>query len=389
MKTEHFIRFIKDISKAVRAITLNPDILTQLADEQFEIFRSRFESYKPRTEEGQANRGVIETLIARELDLRGEQESLLTQTGLKTAELVAEKTSILELHIRQPGFVKKLDSAVFLDKNGNNGNVDADVLHVHQDLIDMEYPKTLLKHRAKFLEYVRAWEVRAAMLTPGNGQYLVPKTCADAMYAKFDEFTTTREELLDEFEAKWEGIIKDAKKTRGAFFAQSDYPPFKAVRSKYVQDMRFIPNAVDEGLRQKSKEAFQRETERLMVQCTGAAAEIQAALRAGFRELIEHFVERLSPDPETGKRSRFNEKRLTDIVEFIDMFKERNVTNDEQLASLCDQAKLVLTDVSVTDIRSKPEVAQSLKQAFDDIVVATDDLIEVRTRKVRVASAGD
>jgi hypothetical protein len=153
--------------------------------------------------------------------------------------------------------------------------------------------------------------------------------------------------------------------------------------------MRFIPNAVDEGLRQKSKEAFQRETERLMVQCTGAAAEIQAALRAGFRELIEHFVERLSPDPETGKRSRFNEKRLTDIVEFIDMFKERNVTNDEQLASLCDQAKLVLTDVSVTDIRSKPEVAQSLKQAFDDIVVATDDLIEVRTRKVRVASAGD
>lgn len=393
MNNTELTAFLKDVSKAVKRVVKRPEILDSLGTGQLYGVRDTFETYHPKTDEGSRFKQLALVYINERLHGKEAEPPVVTvisdEVTQEVAQRIAEESVVLEMHIRQPGFTKKIDSDTFLDKSGNNANVDSDVLHVHQDLIDKRHVKKLMDHRAGLLGYIRSWEVPGGMLTPGGGQFLVPRKAIDKIYAKIEEFGQERQALLDEFGEAWGTIINEAKIKRGEFFDQSDYPDFKTVRTRYSHDFRFISNKVPDELRKESARIYQAELNKRMFECATAANEIQSALRQGFKELVEHFAERLGTDEKTGKPKRFNEKRLTDIRDFLETFQARNLTGDAELAALCEKAEQLLEGVDAAQIRSNEEVRTSLKRAFDDVTASTDQLIEVKVRKVRVAGVGE
>ena len=396
MNNTELTAFLKDASKAAKKIAnpKTPFVLVDLGIGQLYAVRDSLIAYIPKTEAGVTTKHVALARVETELDERGKlQEPAApeveptTDFDVEVARRIAEESIVLEIHIRQPGFTKKIDATDFLERNGNKGKVESDILHVHQDLIDKRHVKKLMDHRQSLLDYIRAWQVPGGMLTPGGGQFLVPIASQDKIYTAIEQFASERQDLLDEFGESWDLIVEEAKKKRGVFFNADDYPSFKSVRERFTHDFRFISNKVPDELKRMSLEIYQKEFNKRMVDCAGAANEIQLALREGFLGLLQHFTDRLGVDEETGKPKRFNEKRITDIRDFLETFQQRNLTGDTELASICEKAQLLLTDVDAATIRSDADTRASLKKAFDGLTEATNELIGVRTRRVRVAGA--
>jgi hypothetical protein len=391
---EQFTKFVKDMSAAVKRVYNTPGIVDEMTVEQRNDFKARVEKYTPSNPEGQGRKSTVlytlETTVAVEAaSTNGSVATPVNDMSAEVAKRIAEESIVIEIHIRQPGFTKKIDANDFLDRNGNKGKVESDILHVHQDLIDKRHVKNLMDHRQSLLDYIRSWQVPGGMLTPGGGQFLVPLAAQEKIYAKIEEFGAERQGLLDKFAESWDTIVEEAKKKRGVFFDDGDYPSFKSIRDRFTHDFRFISNKVPDELKKLGLEIYQKEFDKQMLNCATAASEIQAALREGFLGLIEHFTDRLGVDEETGKPKRFNEKRITDIREFLETFQARNLTNDTQLAALCEKAQTLIEGVDAATIRSNADARASLKQAFDDLTTATNELIGTKTRRVRVAAASN
>lgn len=385
MKNEAFEIFTKDMNHAVKRVMRQPGILDSLGQAQFNQFYALLKRYNPKKSDAQdAKYEVMQLCQGVEERLEKAKSEVRGGISLETGKRIAENSCVLELHVRQPGFTRKIDSDTFLDKSGNKGKVDADILHVHQDLIDKKFVKELMDQRAVLLEFVRAWAVPGGMLTLGGGQFLVPLKAIEQITERIHQFGAEREALLDKFGQQWDDIVTDAKVKRGVFFNPNDYPAFKDVRAKFTHDYKFISNTVPEELEKISHDLFVAEHERRMLECAGTARDIQTALRTSMYELSARFADRLGVDEETGKPKRFNKQRLDDINEFLDTFSTKNLTGDAGLEKIVNDARALLADTDVDKIRSDKEFRGSLKKAFEAIAEATDRMVETSGRRVKV-----
>jgi hypothetical protein len=382
MNTNGYDNLVKDMNSAAKRIANFPEGLDRLTKPQLKDLYNKLSAYAPRMASGLKNKTAAMSAIDAVVEGNGRPQLIDDFKG--KGRKVAENSCVLELHVRQPGFTKKIDSSTFLDKSGNKGKVDADVLHVSQDLIDKKKIKDLEKHRNELLDYVKAWSVKGGLLTPGNGQFLVPVKAMDAIYEKITKFGAERDALLTEFGKQWNKIKEDAKVKRGAFYSDNDYPPFAEIRSRYTHDWKFISNNMAEELENIRKEYREQERVKIETECAATAIEIQEALREGFHSMIEHFTDRLGIDGETGKPKRFNERRIQDIKDFLETFSDRNLTGDKDLEKLTEKAKNLIEGVDAKQLRKNEDLRGSLKQAFTELTEKAGSLIEVRTRAIRV-----
>lgn len=296
------------------------------------------------------------------------------------AEKIARETCILEVHRSEPGFQKKIDSSIVL--NGPNEMVDPKRLYVTKALVDNKEIKELSKHRTKFFDDLKAMSLPSGLLTIGNGQYLITISMVKQVKQMIDTYLSERSALLDDFEVRYPAIIESAKDRLGPLFNAGDYPSFAQIRSGYSTSYRFVSNTVPEEIEKVSKEIYQAEQERILHLCAGEVDFIQNTLRERFSDLVEHFSSRLSTDEETGKAKRFHGSNIVHLQEFVETFKQMNLTGDIVLEELVNKANALVTDVDPTKVRTDAEFRAGLEKSFNEIKAAADKLVVERKRKV-------
>lgn len=369
----------KDNSKAVSKIAYNPGLVEDLTNDEKRDLLTRFSKYAPKTDAGKKALLKVNSLLSN--DSMSDAE-LVIENHAEAARNIAENSAVLELHISQPWFQQRIKSDVFLEESGNKGKVDPTVLHVVQDLISKKRTKDIMMHRIRFTSSLKMLSVPGGILSLGNGQYLIPLKNIDKVVTMIEDFINQRNDLIAELEANYATIQKEAKLARGSFFDKKDYPPFAEIRKQYNLTYRFLSNAVPEELKKVNKDIYDSEKTRIENELMDATVQIRLALREGFKELIDHFTERLRPDEVTGKSKAFHLARVTKLKEFIETFNNRNLTNDAELEALTKKASDLLSGVSINDIRKDETVKSSLTASFEALKLETDQLIVNKSRAV-------
>jgi hypothetical protein len=115
-----------------------------------------------------------------------------------------------------------------------------------------------------------------------------------------------------------------------------------------------------------------------------AADEIQQVLRTAMGELVGHMRDRLKEGPD-GKPLKFKESTVSKLVEFLDTFEFRNVTDDMELSALVGKARELLKGVDAEDLRTTAHLRGKVQQGMAEIAAQLDTMVVKKgTRKFRI-----
>ena len=105
-----------------------------------------------------------------------------------------------------------------------------------------------------------------------------------------------------------------------------------------------------------------------------AADEIQQVLRAALSELVGHMRDRLKEGPD-GKPLKFKESTVSKLVEFLDTFEFRNVTDDTELKGLVEKTRNLLKGVNTDELRTTAQVRAKVQSGMAEIASELDAMV--------------
>lgn len=189
-----------------------------------------------------------------------------------------------------------------------------------------------------------------------------------------------RTKLIPKLKRAWPAALEEAKKSlkEGKLFDPSDYPSAESLGKYFGVSWAWVRMAVAEDL---PKEIMERETKKLQRKFEVAHEEIRTALLSGFRQLVDHAVDRCTSKPGDKRKHLESEAFLTNWNEFFDTFTARNLTNDEELESLVTKAKSVMASVTVDGLK-KGDVRTMVAERIGAIKLEVDALVKSRPNRM-------
>ena len=98
------------------------------------------------------------------------------------------------------------------------------------------------------------------------------------------------------------------------------------------------------------------------------------------------MVERLSGE-EDGKPKKFKNSMTEKMGEFLESFGDRNLFDDDKLASLVDQARDVVSGLSTDELRQDANLRKYIADEMNQLRVSGDGALEGLPRgKIRMAA---
>lgn len=333
-----------------------------------------------------------------ELELPKVEVSASDFDPVEAGKRILNETVVFELHIHAPGFRKKIRAENFVTNatNGNGSNssdeaqeaieglefkptADPSFIHVTQDILDRNEIKAIGKHDSRFTSWIKERAVPSPMLA--NGLYLLPIHLIEDVETATNNYVHKREELINTFEQKYEGLIEDARSRRGDFFEATDYPIFQMIREKYSCEYRWLSMNVPAVLQRVNDDIYRRAQEKAQMEWADCAQEMRDAARVSAQEYLAHISEQLGND-ESGKPKRLHESAVNKFRDFIQVFLSGgDLTGDDALQNVLKDAKEILSGVDVKSTRKDGSLRSSLKTAVDNLATQASGLITTSRRK--------
>jgi len=282
----------------------------------------------------------------------------------RVQNVIANSTCIM-LQLRKPGNTRKIGS--------DKVEVDSDKgwIRVNKQLLDSKELKLVVALDQDLRKFMYSQSSPVEWIS--SGSYLIPLASLENITKSLNEYETKRQELITAFMAVYQRQVEEARERLKSNFDPNDYPEPRALRKQFSMDYRLISIGVpNEGT--IGRELYEREKAKSEKDWQDTSQTIQAALRGGFQGMIDHLNDRLTPGPD-GKKKVFRDTAVTNILEFLDTFNNRNLTNDAQLEILVGQAKNLLSGVQVKDIRKDPLTSSRILDGFSKIKEQMDSMM--------------
>lgn len=277
------------------------------------------------------------------------------------AEQVISRTVVLELLIKTPSFRTAIPTGTIMD---DEDAADPAAFGVSKALINRDALAAIRSHRNEFLSWLRAREVPCGPLA--TGMHLMPLRLVEEIDARLQRFSAERAALVEQFIASYDELKSAARERLASHFDERDYPEAAALRAAFGVRARFLSLNVPAALKQMNADLYARESARVKTEFAEAFKEVQSALREGFGGLVGKLAERLTPGTD-GKPQTFQATTVTNLTAFLDLFGERNITNDGELAELVSQARALLAGVDPVTLRKQETTRERVLQGFKDI----------------------
>lgn len=168
----------------------------------------------------------------------------------------------------------------------------------------------------------------------------------------------------------------------GPLYREADYPTCNDFCKAFGLEWQWLALGVPDDLPAALRAEAQQKLE---AQFTEAAEEVKNALRVSFQELIEHATDKLTVAP--GEKPKvFRDTLIENIAAFIETFQARNIMNDQQLAGLVDQARIVLMGktgdgLAPAQLRKFANVREETRAQFAQIAAQLDGMIETEAKR--------
>lgn len=254
---------------------------------------------------------------------------------------------------------------------------DKKLLNITKRLID---PKGEVKAIESFMySTVKRWVIDNSV--PSffqEGVYLFNVKQVEIVEKKLNERREELKGLVEEFLKVYPQKIKEVEARLAENFNRADYPTVKELRARYRFNWQWVEFGIPETL---PEEVFKAEEKRVRAMWANAAEQITLCLREGFRKVVSHAVEILQVD-ENGKTKKFKDASFDNINEFIELFKNKNLTNDTELEALVSKAKKIMTGIEdPQELKRDPDMRNVVEKGFSNITKALDKLVENKPKR--------
>lgn len=291
-----------------------------------------------------------------------------------------EKAVILTASFGLPPTAKKVRrSQIGEAGNGTETAVtvkaDVTAIKVSKVILDCPELKAISKKHAEIKAYI---EAKALPSFFKGGMFWLSLDLIEEAEAKFDQFDTELQPLIEEFLAVYPQRAEEARTRLDELGDLADYLSIEEIREKFYFTRQYITFQSPENLPEVIRK---QEADKMEQYFRDANVEIQAALRESMQELINHMLDKLSPSTD-GKKKRFYDSSLDKVTGFLNCFAARNLTDDTALQALVDQARGIIGSTTPDDIRDSQRTQDKIRSGFEQIQAALDPLVSDRTRRI-------
>ena len=223
-------------------------------------------------------------------------------------------------------------------------------------------------------------ESRAVDCPLESGSYFVPLAVLNEVCERLEATEVEFKLKVEAFLLAYPAAIESAKDSLKDQFKATDYPDAEDVRRMFSVESRIVDftppseSKVGHVLSTRARQKFEENMQ-------NAAVEIQAGLRAGLKKVVHHLSERLDAIVAGGKK-QLSPAAVGAVMEFIDSFKDRNLTNDAELDGLVIQARLVLDGKTPDELKQGGTAAEEVLAEFQRVEGALDQLLQDAPHRV-------
>lgn len=248
---------------------------------------------------------------------------------------------------------------------------DKSLLHLTKDILDSEELRAIQRLDGLVRDYLS----RLGLPSPlKNGCYLIPIDLIETVEAKLGDLFAQRDTLVQTFLTAYPEKCAQAASRLGPLFDPRDYPSIETLQEGFEVSTQYLTFGVPGTLQSISKSLLEREEEKAKQRIAAIEDEIVQVLRLSLKELVDHMVDRLQPGAD-GKPKVFRNTLMTNMQEFLETFKARNLTNDQDLEALVDQAKGILAGVDATTLRTNDATRSHVQAQLTQIKHSLDGLV--------------
>jgi hypothetical protein len=280
---------------------------------------------------------------------------------------VFDRAVCLSIKLRRLGTTRKVQTGAI------QTDADADMIHVAKDILKCPELDAIRSLHGEVRQYIAARAVPAEALFRA-GVYFLAKSEVVETVRWLKDRRTVCEGLIEKFGAVYEQRAREAMARLGSLQSQRDYPSWRRVLGTFGFDWQFVTFGTPTELGSISETIFDEEIEKSRASIVAATDEIQACLRAGFLEVVEHMSERLTPSAD-GTAKIFRDSLVENVREFIATFKSRNIVDDSALDALVARARRVMDGVDPNALRDGAGVREKVRAEFGAIKATLDTML--------------
>jgi hypothetical protein len=295
-----------------------------------------------------------------------------------SASPITENTVFFRVSFGLPGNVKKLPTQQITHGAENEGKYDKSRVKASKELLESKELEAIKAGDGKLRNYIYNLGLPWSM-----GTLILPNALLEDAFGQCEAWEDERKELVNTFITAYPELCAQASQALGDLYNPSDYPNTDILRTKFYFEYEAQTVTLPEVLKEKG--LYEIADEKLKAKIAQASDEITAYMRETLFELTSHLADVLTPNAD-GKPKRLFNSAITNIQDFLETFKARNITNDEELDKVVSQVKGLLTNSIHADVLKKDTALKDqIKDQMTAVSATLKTLVEnVPGRKFRI-----
>lgn len=247
-------------------------------------------------------------------------------------------------------------------------------------LLDCDEAAAIAAEFTRVKQYVKD----RSLPTPfGDGIFFVPNTRIQEVDAELRQSEVVNvPRLVEALVSVYGEVLEREQAALKENFHIADYDSPQEIRNRVRLDYAYVTFGIPENLPEVIR---QREAEKQGQRLSESVDAMQTLLRNEMAKLVQHAVTKLSGTEEKNGKVKplsFKNTTITNIREFLELFKDRNITGDEQMQAVCARAEQLLNGVSPEDLREHDNVRDSVARGFAEIQAQLETMMVPRGSRV-------
>ncbi len=213
---------------------------------------------------------------------------------------------------------------------------------------------------------------------PEAGIRLVRRDDLEDLDNRMAEFQSELDAAVRNLEDCFEEIKSGARERLGDLFSESDYPASMIGEFEVCWD---FPNIEPpDYLRRLNPELYRQQCTRIQSRFDEAVQLAEQAFVEELEGLVSHLGERLS-GADDGKPKVFRDSAVENLREFFTRFQRLNINSNEELESLVNRAREVMSGVQPQSLRTDNSLRQRVASNLAGVQSVLDGLMVDRPRR--------
>jgi hypothetical protein len=261
---------------------------------------------------------------------------------------------------------RKLDRGV-TDEVNLSKKASQQASRVNKNLLPgVEQLDDIVKHASM----IRNWVAARTLPWSDYGPRLITTDKFFEFKQELDEHERVFQDKVDSFLNVYPTLISMQAFKLGEMFDREEYPDVNEIADKFRFNVAYLPIPetgdfrVDIG--HEAMEELRTQYEREFEQRLSNA---MTDVRDRLLESLHHLAERVT-DTDDGKRKRFRNNMLDNFAETLASVRALNLTKDQAIEAMADEAEKAIQGVDVTDLKENEDVRKDVRARVESVLDA-------------------